>query len=162
MVLERVDLNIAMKYVELKEKIIQERKIPGALFTTHSSHFPGVAVHTNQYADKSHTDRWSSHLGYDGISSFGDFKGLWYLFPTLGIRIRIHPGDIVLLRGAALPHQAWGWRGRNRLVLVPFADRQLFSTERVGRIRECGRLYGANHKHVRGNNPAKKLDTFEQ
>ncbi len=74
----------------------------------HSSHWPCVAVHANQNATKDHTDDKSSHLGFDNILPFGKFHDGWLLFTSLGIHIPIYPGDIILIRGASLSHQAWG------------------------------------------------------
>jgi len=110
MVLERIDHGAAKKYKDLKEAIISDNKhLPGGLMGIHSSHLPCVAVHANQNVTKDHTDDKSSHLGFDNILPFGEFHDGLLLFPSLGICIPIYPGDIILIRGASLSHQAWGW-----------------------------------------------------
>ena len=100
-VLEWIDLGAAMKYKDMKEAIISDNKhLPGGLMGIHSSHWPCVAVHTNQNATKDHKDNKSSHLEFDNILPFGEFHDGWLLFPSLGIHIPIYPGDIILIKGA--------------------------------------------------------------
>jgi hypothetical protein len=162
MVLERFDYDTAMKYKDLKEAIICNNKhLAGDKIGLHASHWPSIGVHANQNTDDDHTDDKSSFLGYDNILPFGDFHEGWLLFPSLGIRIRVFPGDIILIRGAALRHRAWKWRGKGRFVVVPFADRHLFPTERVGRICQPSRLYRSQYKEARGQSLAQPLPTFD-
>jgi hypothetical protein len=65
---------------------------------------------------------------------YGDFDGTFEV-KELGVRIRIRPGDIILLRGAALRHKAGRWKGKGRMVIVPFGDRRLFAAEHIRRPR---------------------------
>src|SRR5260370_17855384 len=141
-----------MKYKDLKEAIISDNKHrAGGLMGINSLHWTCVAVHANQKATKDHTDDKSSHLGFDNILPFGEFHDGWLLFPSLGICIPIYPGDIILIRGASLSHQAWGWQGKGRLVVVPFAfaDCHLFPVEHVGRIRHPMPIFGDQYSQVR-------------
>ena len=161
MVLEWIDHGAAKKYKDLKEAIILDNKhLPGGLMGIHSSHWPCVAVHANQNPTKDHTDEKSSHLGFDNILPFGDFHDGWLLFPSLGIHIQILPGDIILIRVASLSHQAWGWRGKGRFVVVPFADHHLFPVECVGRIRHPTPIFGDQYSQARRQCPTKVLPTL--
>ena len=161
MVLEQIDYGVALKYKELKEAIIQDNNhLPGGLMGIHESHWPNIAVHANQNPDDDHKDDLSSHLGFDNILPFGDFHDGWLLFPGLGIHIGIFPGDVILIRGASLSHQAWGWRGNGRFVVVPFAEHHLFPVECVGRIRHPTPIFGDQYSKARKQCPAKDLPTF--
>lgn len=59
------------------------------------------------------------------------------------------PGDIILLRGAALLHKAGRWTGNGRFIIAPFCDRRLFQMEHVERPREVHRVYGASWRLTR-------------
>lgn len=70
----------------------------------------------------------------------------------LGIRIDFQPGDILLLRGAALNHRAGDWMGKGRFVTVPFCDRRLFNAQKVKANAPMPSLYGSKWPKLRHSN----------
>jgi hypothetical protein len=153
-----VDFDTMSRYRELKQAII--KAFPGTFMALHASHWPNVGVHANQLPPIPHKDMLSNHNGFDGISSFGQFEHCWICFPHLGIRILIHMLDVCLLRGAALYHHMYTWKGLGRFVVVPFADRHLFPTMRVKRPKKPGRIFGTRWGEFRRLHVAKPLPTF--
>jgi hypothetical protein len=83
---------------------------------------------------------------------YGDFDGTFEV-KELGVRIRIRPGDIILLRGAALRHKAGRWKGKGRMVIVPFGDRRLFAAEHIRRPTSSPPLYGSSWAKSRAAHP---------
>jgi hypothetical protein len=130
-----VDFETMGCYRRLKDKTINSDEPgdlpPGSFMGVHASHWVNIAVHANQLPLKPHKDLLSNHNGYDAISSFGQFTQCWICFPHLGIRILVNILDVCLLRGAALFHHMYRWKGLGRFVIVPFVDRHLFPTQRV-------------------------------
>lgn len=59
------------------------------------------------------------------------------------------PGDIILLRGAALYHKAGRWTGDGRFIIAPFCDRRLFHMTHVARPREVHHIYGPSWRQTR-------------
>ena len=116
--------------------------LASAVMGIHSSHWSCVAVHTNHNASKDHTDVQSSHQGFNNNLLLDEFHDAWLLFPRLRIHIPIYPGDIILIRGASLTHQAWVWQGKGMFVVVPLADCHLSPVEHVGRIRHPTPIFG--------------------
>jgi len=156
-----VDFTTMSQYRHLKRKVTNWTKIAASMFMgIHSSHWVNVAVHANQLPTKPHKDQLSNHLGYDGICAVGPFKWAWICFPHLGIKIKIYPTDIIILRGAALYHHMFWWKGEGRFCIVPFADRHLFPTFRVMRPQAPSPVFGSKWEAFREIYPAKPLGTF--
>jgi hypothetical protein len=150
------------RYRELKTSIIEKLKtLPGGIMGIHPSHFTNIAVHANQMPSKPHKDGLSNHNGLDGISSVGIFEDCYICFPHLGIRLKLHPLDICIVRGAALFHHMYKWKGKGRFVVVPFTDRHLFPTMRVKRPKHPGHFLGHQWKSFRADFPTHVLPTFE-
>jgi hypothetical protein len=158
-----VDFFTMRSYRKLKQKVMDHKKdLPGGFMGIHLSHWLNIGVHANQLPSKPHRDGLSSHKGLDGICSIGPYGECWICFPHLGIRFRIRPLDVVLVRGAALFHHMYRWNGEGRFVIVPFADRHLFPTFRVKRPKFPGSVFGADWKEFRTQNPAKDLGSFQK
>jgi len=156
-----VDYDTMSRYRHLKRKVVNWTKIPlASMMGLHSSHFLNVAVHANQLPSKPHKDGLSSHLGYDGICAVGPFDFAWLCFPHLGIRIKVRKLDVVLLRGAAVYHHMYWWKGEGRFVIVPFADRHLFPVFRVRRPKKPSPIFGNRWAKFRASYPAQPLSTF--
>jgi hypothetical protein len=141
------------RYRELKTSIIEKLKtLPGGIMGIHPSHFTNIAVHANQMPSKPHKDGLSNHNG---------FEDCYICFPHLGIRLKLHPLDICIVRGAALFHHMYKWKGKGRFVVVPFTDRHLFPTMRVKRPKHPGHFLGHQWKSFRTDFPTHVLPTFE-
>jgi hypothetical protein len=67
-----------------------------------------------------HTDSQDPPLGYAILAAFGDFKGGYVYLPNLGLRIRLHPGDVILLRGRVVPHVIEEWDEGQRICIPHF------------------------------------------
>jgi hypothetical protein len=159
-----VDFETMGCYRKLKETIINNPNshLPGLFMGVNASHWANIAIHANQLPSKAHKDLLSNHNGFDGISSFGQFQKCWICFPHLGIRILINMLDVCLLRGAALFHHMYRWKGLGRFVIVPFVDRHLFPTKRVKRPKFPLPLFRQHWKAFRAQHPSKPLPTFVQ
>jgi hypothetical protein len=59
-----------------------------------------------------HTDIQDPHLGWAILAALGSHKGGHLYLPHLGLRVRLEPGDIILLRGRVVPHQVEEWTGQ--------------------------------------------------
>jgi hypothetical protein len=166
-----VDFFTMRSYRKLKQRVVNRNKFkrrdmkrnkhfPGVFMGIHNSHWLNIGIHANQLPEKPHKDGLSSHKGLDAISSIGPFEDCWICFPHLGIRFRIRPLDVCLIRGAALYHHMYRWKGDGRFVIVPFADRHLFPTFRVRRPKFPSSVFGADWKEFRTQYPAKDLGSF--
>jgi hypothetical protein len=132
-IMERIDPAYVRSHRELKKIVVEGDK--GRFLNQNPSAWPGIAIHFNQLQSHYHFDNKSLYSGFDVINPWGPFEQCILVFPDLGISLPIEPGDIVLLRGAALRHGAKKWEGKGRMVLVPFVDRRLFGGERLARPR---------------------------
>ena len=126
----------------------------------HPSHFINIAVHANQLPSKPHKDGLSNHNGLDGICSVSPFEDCYICFPHLGIRLKIRPLDVCVLRGAGLFHHMYKWKGRGRFVIVPFTDRHLFPTLRVKRPKYPRHFPGEKWRSFKADFPPSPLSTF--
>ena len=78
-----------------------------------------------------HRDSQDPRLAYAGLYAAGDFKTGGYLyFPQLKLKVRLLPGDFVLLRGRVLEHEIEAWEGGQRISIPHFTHTSLW--------RNCG------------------------
>jgi hypothetical protein len=78
-----------------------------------------------------HTDSQDPVLGYAGLYAIGNFtSGGSVYFPDLKLRVRLLPGDFVLLRGRVLRHLIEPWEGGQRISIPHFTHTSLW--------RNCG------------------------
>jgi hypothetical protein len=154
-VAERLDDDFMMTHKLLRQKVCS--KPYGGFLRANPSACPGLALHFNQMPLDVHFDNKSLHSGWDRVNPWGPFEDGVLVFPDLGFYIHVRRGDMVFLRGAALRHGARAWKGRGRMVLVPFVDRRLFGAMQVKRPQTFQRLYGSQYKHLRNCFPSKSL-----
>jgi hypothetical protein len=70
-------------------------------------------------------------LGYAGLYAAGDFKtGGHVFFPRLRLRVRLLPGDFILIRGRVLEHEIEAFDGGQRISIPHFTHTSLW--------RDCG------------------------
>jgi hypothetical protein len=55
-----------------------------------------------------HTDRQDPPLAWAILAAFGDFAGGDVFIKSLGLRIRLEPGDCIAIRGRVVPHEVLG------------------------------------------------------
>jgi hypothetical protein len=78
-----------------------------------------------------HRDKQDPKLGYAGLYAAGNFKtGGQIFFPELRLRVRLLPGDFVLVRGRVLVHEVEGFGGGQRISIPHFTHTSLW--------RDCG------------------------
>jgi hypothetical protein len=78
-----------------------------------------------------HFDSQDPKLAYAGLYAAGNFsKGGYLFFKQLNLRVRLLPGDFVLLRGRVLAHEIEEWEGGQRISIPHFTHTSLW--------RDCG------------------------
>lgn len=78
-----------------------------------------------------HWDSQDPRLAYAGLYAAGNFTSGGYLyFPQLNLRVRLLPGDFILLRGRVLEHEIEAWEGGQRISIPHFTHTSLW--------RDCG------------------------
>ena len=164
-ILERIQPNLAEQYHQLHEDIKGDRSRAGAFLAFNDCYLPGLAAHFNMQPSDSpdgfHYDGDSLFLGYDWVLPYGDFTNCTLDFEDLGMNVAVQPGDILIIRGAALKHKVGVWEGTGRMVLVPFGDRRLFPAFHEGRPRSASPLFGKEgHNAIRSVYPAKPLPSL--
>ena len=79
----------------------------------------------------SHFDSQDPIKAYAGLYAAGNFnKGGHLFFRQLNVRVRLLPGDFVLLRGRVLAHEIEEWEGSQRISIPHFTHTSLW--------RDCG------------------------
>lgn len=77
-----------------------------------------------------HFDSQDPKLAYAVLLTAGNFKGGYIWIPLLKLRIRLEPGDLVLVRGRVLEHQIEEWEGGQRISIPHFTHTSMW--------RSCG------------------------
>ena len=78
-----------------------------------------------------HVDSQDPKLAYAGLYAAGNFSlGGYLFFHQLNLRVRLLPGDFVLLRGRVLAHEIEEWEGGQRICIPHFTHTSLW--------RDCG------------------------
>jgi hypothetical protein len=78
-----------------------------------------------------HRDRQDPRLAYAGLYAAGNFtSGGYVYFHQFNLRVRLLPGDFVLLRGRVLEHEIEAWEGGQRISIPHFTHTSLW--------RDCG------------------------
>lgn len=78
-----------------------------------------------------HRDSQDPLLAYAGLYAAGNFTtGGCLYFPQLNLRVRLLPGDFVLIRGRVLEHEIEAWEGGQRISIPHFTHTSLW--------RNCG------------------------
>jgi hypothetical protein len=74
-----------------------------------------------------HTDGLDPQLGWAILIALGDFKGGHVHLPQLGLRVRLQPGDVVLIRGRVVKHEIEEWTDGQRISVPHFTHTSLWS-----------------------------------
>jgi hypothetical protein len=81
-----------------------------------------------------HKDSQDPRLASAGLYAAGNFKSGGYLFfHQFNLRVRLLPGDFVLIRGRVLEHEIEAWEGGQRISIPHFTHTSLW--------RDCGLEY---------------------
>jgi len=81
--------------------------------------YEGHKILPNVMSDE-HTDRHDPELSWAIIAALGSHKGGYIYIKHLALRIRLEPGDIVMLRGRVLKHKVEPWTGGQRISIPHF------------------------------------------
>ena len=74
-----------------------------------------------------HLDGQDPRLGYAGLYSCGTFtSGGWIYFRQLKLKIRLLPGDFILIRGRVLEHEILEFDGGQRISIPHFTHTSLW------------------------------------
>lgn len=74
-----------------------------------------------------HVDSQDPQLAYAGLYAAGNFTSGGHLyFCQLNLRVRLLPGDFVLLRGRVLEHEVEAWEGGQRISIPHFTHTSLW------------------------------------
>lgn len=73
-----------------------------------------------------HTDSQDPPKSYAILAAFGRFKGGHVRIKHLGLRLRLRPGDVVVIRGRVLPHEVEAWEGGQRISIPHFTHSSLW------------------------------------
>lgn len=74
-----------------------------------------------------HTDSQDPQLGWAVLFALGDFTGGHVGLPHLGLRVRLQPGDMILLRGRVVQHEIEPWEGGQRIGVPHFTHTSLWN-----------------------------------
>ena len=67
-----------------------------------------------------HNDWHDPPKSYVVMADFGSFHGGYFCFPTLGLRVRMGPGDVIALHGQVVLHEVEQWDGGQRISIPHF------------------------------------------
>lgn len=87
--------------------------------------------------NKLHTDRFDPPRGWAVIYCAGSHSGGYMSLPHLGLRLRMLPGDMALIRGRVLKHAVEDWSGGQRISIPHYTHSSAW------RIMEMDKLVGA-------------------
>lgn len=73
-----------------------------------------------------HYDRQDPKRSWAGMVALGHHRGGYLVFPELGVRMRLEPGDIVFCRGRMLRHFVEDWEGGQRICLPHFTHSSIW------------------------------------
>jgi hypothetical protein len=80
-----------------------------------------------------HRDSQDPKLAYAGLFAAGNFtSGGKVSFPELNLRVRLLPGDFILIRGRVLLHEIEGWDGGQRISIPHFTHTALWRDCQLG------------------------------
>lgn len=74
-----------------------------------------------------HMDRYDPKLGWAVLVALGSFKGGYLSLPQLRYRVRLEPGDIILLRGRVVKHSIESFTGGPRINVPHFTHTSLWN-----------------------------------
>jgi hypothetical protein len=156
MVLERLDPGFVQQLETLRQTLIDHNPERARYLSLNPCYLISLAVHFNQDGEV-HTDRKSLHSGWDLMQAFGNFIDCIMDFPDLHTSVAFHRTDLMFGRGAGLRHQARGWTGAGRMVLVPFIERRIFGYFSSRRPQQFKPFYSEDRKALKNAIPPKPL-----
>lgn len=92
-----------------------------------------------------HRDSQDPQLGYAGLFAAGSFTGGDLELPELKLRIRLQPGDLVLIRGRVLKHGIQEWDGGQRICIPHFTHTDLWTHFGLGDLVSVPKLSQVAH-----------------
>lgn len=87
--------------------------------------FQGRSIIFNRQTP-SHIDRRDPHLGWNPLTTAGDYAGGWLRIRELSLRMWFGPGACVFLRGAVLHHEIEPFNLGQRIVIAHFCHKSLW------------------------------------
>lgn len=151
MVLERLDPDFVRDLQALRETLLGKPD-RAKYISLNPSYLISLAIHFNQDGEM-HTDRKSLHSGWDLIQAFGHFFNCVMEFKDLKTQVRFYSTDLMFARGAGLNHQATGWKGPGRMVMVPFLERRIFGYFASSRPQQFKPFYSDDQKAIKNAIP---------
>jgi hypothetical protein len=73
-----------------------------------------------------HTDRWDPQRSWAIIYCAGSHEGGYLYLPHLGLRVRMGPGDMVMIRGRVLKHMVEEWSGGQHISIPHFTHSSIW------------------------------------
>ena len=128
--IERVDPDFFHALSELHRRATAKHASLAAWTSVDPLLFEGRELLFNRISGV-HRDTQDPKLAYAGLFAAGNFTfGGHVFFPQLNLRVRLLPGDFVLIRGRVLEHMIEGWEGGQRISIPHFTHTSLW--------RDCG------------------------
>jgi hypothetical protein len=128
-ILEIVDPQFHANLKRLRTAMEQKHAIAESMNAIDPLLFEGREVLFNRKSGL-HRDKQDPKLAYAVLLVAGSFKGGYISIPLLKLRIRLEPGDLVLIRGRVLEHEIEEWEGQQRISIPHFTHTSLW--------RSCG------------------------
>lgn len=100
--------------------------------------FEGRSLIFNRQTSR-HIDGRDLLSGWQVLIAGGDFSsGGSVRIPKLGLRLRLLPGDMVMIRGRVLAHEIEPWKGGQRISLVNFTHESVWRYAERNLMEELG------------------------
>jgi hypothetical protein len=126
----RVDPIFFQSLKELHEKATAKHPSLAAWTSVDPILFEGRELLFNRLSGP-HWDSQDPKLAYAGLFAAGNFtSGGRVHFPGLNLKVRLLPGDFVLLQGRVMQHEIEGWEGGQWISIPHFTHTSLW--------RDCG------------------------
>jgi len=99
-----------------------------------------------------------------GIALSFRSRATWGSWPTTCQLLRLGgpSSRSEVVRGAGLVHQATGWEGEGRFVMVPFLERRLFGYKHAKRLRQFKNFYGRHYNQLKRDFPPQPIKNLPE
>jgi len=124
-ILHIADPVLHLQLTQLREKVAEKYPAIAALHEVDPLLFESRELLINKQSTL-HTDSQDPQLGYAGIFVLGRFLGGEMDIPALRLKIRMQPGDFLLIRGRVLKHKIKDWTGDCRISIPHFTHTALW------------------------------------
>ncbi|KZP27388.1 hypothetical protein FIBSPDRAFT_730851, partial [Athelia psychrophila] len=81
-----------------------------------------------------HVDKQDPPLSWVVDLALGEHKGGHLVLPQLGLRIRLEPGDMIMLRGRMIRHGVEDWTGGQRICMPHFTHSSTWRMMNMGHL----------------------------